>query len=51
LEENLQVNALKGGKRLVEGMTPFIEPYRIAGDARGSGLFLGVEQACGRETL
>jgi 4-aminobutyrate aminotransferase-like enzyme len=51
LEENLQANALRVGKRLLEGMTPFIERYPIVGDVRGSGLFLGVELVRSRETL
>jgi 4-aminobutyrate aminotransferase-like enzyme len=51
LEENLQANALKAGKRLLAGMKPFIERYPIVGDVRGSGLFLGVELVRSRETL
>jgi 4-aminobutyrate aminotransferase-like enzyme len=51
LEENLQANALKVGKRMLEGMIPFIERYPIVGDVRGSGLFLGVELVRNRETL
>jgi 4-aminobutyrate aminotransferase-like enzyme len=51
LEENLQANALKVGKRLLEGMAPFIERYPVVGDVRGSGLFLGVELVRSRETL
>ena len=51
LEENLQANALKVGKRLLEGMIPFTERYPIVGDVRGSGLFLGVELVRSRETL
>jgi 4-aminobutyrate aminotransferase-like enzyme/Ser/Thr protein kinase RdoA (MazF antagonist) len=51
LEENLQANALKAGKRLLAGMKPFIERYPIVGDIRGSGLFLGVELVRSRETL
>ena len=51
LEENLQANALKAGKRMLEGMNPFIERYPIVGDVRGSGLFLGVELVRDRETL
>jgi 4-aminobutyrate aminotransferase-like enzyme/Ser/Thr protein kinase RdoA (MazF antagonist) len=51
LEENLQANALRVGKRLLEGMAPFIERYPIVGDVRGSGLFLGVELVRSRETL
>ena len=51
LEENLQDNALKAGKRLLAGMKPFIKRYPIVGDVRGSGLFLGVELVRSRETL
>ena len=51
LEENLQANALIVGKRLLEGIMPFIERYPIVGDIRGSGLFLGVEIVRSRETL
>jgi len=51
LEENLQANALKAGKRMLAGMKPFIERYPIVGDVRGSGLFLGVELVRSRETL
>jgi 4-aminobutyrate aminotransferase-like enzyme len=35
LEENLQDNALKAGKRLLAGMKPFIKRYPIVGDVRG----------------
>ena len=51
LEENLQANALKAGKRMLAGMNSFIERYPIVGDVRGSGLFLGVELVRSRETL
>ena len=51
LEENLQANALKVGKRLLEGLTPFIDRYPIVGDVRGAGLFFGVELVRSRETL
>jgi 4-aminobutyrate aminotransferase-like enzyme len=51
IEENLQANALKAGKRMLAGMIPFIEQYSIVGDVRGSGLFLGVELVRNRETL
>ena len=50
-EENLQANALKAGKRMLEGMVPFVDRYPIVGDVRGSGLFLGVELVRSRETL
>ncbi|MGD8883175.1 MAG: aminotransferase class III-fold pyridoxal phosphate-dependent enzyme [Desulfobacterales bacterium] len=51
LEENLQANALKAGKRMLTAMNAFIERYPIVGDVRGSGLFLGVELVRNRETL
>jgi 4-aminobutyrate aminotransferase-like enzyme/Ser/Thr protein kinase RdoA (MazF antagonist) len=51
LEEHLQANALKAGKRMLTGLTPFIERYPIVGDVRGSGLFLGVELVRNRESL
>lgn len=51
LEENLQANALRVGKRMLEGMAPFVEQYPIVGDVRGSGLFLGMELVRDRETL
>ena len=51
LEENLQANALNTGKRLLEGLTPFIERFPVVGDVRGSGLFLGIELVRNRETL
>ncbi len=51
IEENLQSNALKAGKRMLAGMIPFIDRFPIVGDVRGSGLFLGVELVRDRETL
>ncbi len=51
IEENLQANALKAGKRMLAGMIPFIDRFPIVGDVRGSGLFLGVELVRDRETL
>jgi 4-aminobutyrate aminotransferase-like enzyme/Ser/Thr protein kinase RdoA (MazF antagonist) len=51
IEENLQARALKAGKRMLAGMTPFIDRFPIVGDVRGSGLFLGVELVRDRETL
>jgi 4-aminobutyrate aminotransferase-like enzyme len=50
-EENLQANALKAGQRLLDGMKPFVDRYPIVGDVRGSGLFLGMELVCDRQTL
>ena len=51
IEENLQSNALKAGKRMLAGMIPFLDQFPIVGDVRGSGLFLGVELVRDRETL
>ncbi len=51
LEENLQSRALRVGNRLLEGLRPLMNRYAIVGDARGSGLFLGVELVRDRETL
>ena len=51
VEENLQTNALRAGKRMLAGLMPFIERYPIVGDVRGTGLFLGVELVRSRETL
>jgi 4-aminobutyrate aminotransferase-like enzyme/Ser/Thr protein kinase RdoA (MazF antagonist) len=51
LEENLQANALNAGRRMLEGMIPFIDRYPAVGDVRGSGLFIGVELVRSRETL
>ncbi|MGD8342993.1 MAG: aminotransferase class III-fold pyridoxal phosphate-dependent enzyme [Desulfobacterales bacterium] len=51
IEENLQANALKAGKRMLAGMIPLIDRFPIVGDVRGSGLFLGVELVRDRDTL
>ncbi|MBW2015901.1 MAG: aminotransferase class III-fold pyridoxal phosphate-dependent enzyme [Deltaproteobacteria bacterium] len=51
LEEDLQAHALHVGRRMLEGLRPFVERYPIVGDVRGSGLFLGVELVKDRETL
>jgi 4-aminobutyrate aminotransferase-like enzyme len=51
LDENLQAHALRVGRRMLDGMRPFVERYPIVGDVRGSGLFLGVELVRDQETL
>jgi 4-aminobutyrate aminotransferase-like enzyme/Ser/Thr protein kinase RdoA (MazF antagonist) len=41
--EDLQSNALRSGKRILDGMRRLKERYPVVGDVRGSGLFLGME--------
>lgn len=50
-KENLQNNALRVGRRLLEGLNRFKDHYPIVGDVRGCGLFLGVELVRDRKTL
>jgi 4-aminobutyrate aminotransferase-like enzyme len=50
-DEQLQEHALRVGERMLAGLRPLVERYAIAGDVRGSGLFLGVELVRDRETL
>jgi 4-aminobutyrate aminotransferase-like enzyme len=50
-KENLQDNALRVGRRLLEGLDRFKDRYPIVGDVRGCGLFLGVELVRDRKTL
>ncbi len=47
--ENLQANALKAGNHLLEGLKGLQEKYKIIGDVRGKGLFVGVELVKDRE--
>ncbi len=42
-EEKLQENALQVGERMLEALNVLKARYKIIGDVRGSGLFLGVE--------
>jgi len=51
MDENLQEHARRTGAHMLAGLRPFVERYPIAGDVRGSGLFLGVELVRDRETL
>jgi 4-aminobutyrate aminotransferase-like enzyme len=51
LEEDLQPHARRVGARLLKGLRELAGRYAIVGDARGSGLFLGVELVRDRETL
>jgi len=50
-DERLQEHALRVGSRLLAGLRELIERHSIVGDARGSGLFLGVELVRDRTTL
>jgi 4-aminobutyrate aminotransferase-like enzyme/Ser/Thr protein kinase RdoA (MazF antagonist) len=50
-DERLQEHALRVGGRLLAGLRELIERHPIVGDARGSGLFLGMELVRDRATL
>jgi 4-aminobutyrate aminotransferase-like enzyme len=50
-DERLQERALRVGNHLLAGLRGLIERHAIAGDARGAGLFLGVELVRDRATL
>ena len=49
-DENLQVRAESVGGELREGLVKLVERHEAAGDARGRGLFLGLELVESRET-
>jgi len=48
--ENLQDNARIVGDRLLSGLRGLVERHAIAGDARGVGLYLGLELVLDRST-
>ena len=50
-EEGLQTHAARVGKILLEGLRSFVGKYEMIADARGAGLFLGVELAGSLSTL
>ena len=50
-EEQLQAHAARVGAHLLERLRPLLERPSLAGDVRGSGLFIGVELVRDRETL
>ena len=51
LAENLQENAQRVGGHLLERLRSLKKRYRIIGDVRGSGLFIGMELVRDRKTL
>src|SRR5205085_6403557 len=50
-DERLQAHALSVGSRMLDGLRQLVERHPIVGDARGSGLFLGLELVRDRATL
>ncbi len=50
-EEGLQDHARRVGERLLAGLKDLVERYPIVGDARGTGLFQGIELVTDRESL
>ena len=49
--EDLQKNAYLAGNRLLHGLKGLMENYSLIGDARGLGLYVGVELVTDRRTL
>jgi 4-aminobutyrate aminotransferase-like enzyme len=49
-EEDLQTNAWKVGKVLLESLKTLMSKHTIIGDVRGEGLFIGVELVKDRTT-
>ena len=50
-EEGLQEHARRVGERLLAGLERLVERHPIVGDARGSGLFQGIELVTDRDSL
>ena len=50
-QEQLQRNALEVGNHLLAGLRGLVERHHLAGDARGLGLFVGLELVRDRATL
>jgi 4-aminobutyrate aminotransferase-like enzyme len=49
--ENLQENALRVGKRMIEGFDELKYHHSVIGDVRGAGLFIGIELVSDQESL
>ena len=50
-EEGLQDHARRVGERLLAGLNRLVERHPIVGDARGTGLFQGIELVTDRDSL
>jgi 4-aminobutyrate aminotransferase-like enzyme len=50
-DEGLQENANRAGRRLLDGLKGLMGKYRLIGDVRGLGLYIGVELVVDRSTL
>ena len=50
-EEGLQEHARRVGEQLLAGLKGLVERHPIVGDARGTGLFQGIELVTDRESL
>ena len=50
-QEQLPVNAERLGRRILDGMRAIADEHALIGEARGLGLYLGVELVRDRETL
>jgi 4-aminobutyrate aminotransferase-like enzyme len=50
-EERLQQNALQVGNQLLAGLKSFVGKYDMVADARGAGLYLGLELVRDLSTL
>ncbi|MEZ4832692.1 MAG: aminotransferase class III-fold pyridoxal phosphate-dependent enzyme [Caldilineaceae bacterium] len=49
--EDLQSHAQCVGNRMLASLRPFVDRFKLVGDVRGAGLFLGVELVRNRDTL
>ena len=50
-DEGLREHAFRVGERLIAGLRGLVERHPIVGDARGTGLFQGIELVTDRESL